>query len=350
MSANKTANGADALFDQHLAGTIFHGYFRGKPSNDRQSLFERMYLRILTELSANRFKWPGMPEEVPIRFVEMNLFRSAFQLFFHDGRLDKYVVTRAARSGEIDMYDDPTSWNTAARNYPNVRVSATKALPIPETTVAIGQGVPIWANYLRVPDMDIVATYSYRLAILDRTIEINSENARQNKIIPTTRRQQLTHSNIAREVANGNNTIQIAGTMSDLEFMKVLDLAIDGQLLDSLQVLRAKTWSECMGLLGIDNANQEKKERLVRAEVGANDDQASLMRYVNLNARREACRKINEIYGLNIWVDYNTEIDKLVGLPNFAKMALEMEGYTVSDEVIDETVDDTTDQEDSENV
>lgn len=336
MSTNKIANAADGLYDQHLSGTIFHGYFRGKPANDRQILFERMYMRLLTELSANRFKWIGLPKEIPVRFVEMNMFRSAFQLFYHDGRIDKYVVARAARSGNIDMYDDPVSWNTAARNYPNVEVSALKSLPIKNTSFVIGQGVPIWANYMRVPDMDIVMTYSYRLAILDRTIEINSENARQNKVIPTTRRLQMTHSNIAREVANGNNTIEVKASLADLEFIKAIDLAIDSHLLDSLQTLRAKTWSECMGLLGIDNANQEKKERLVEAEVGANDDQSSLMRYVNLNARREACEKINRIYGLNVWVDYNTEIDKLIGLPEYARVALEEAGFTVKDETIEE--------------
>lgn len=316
-------NGADMLYDEHLAGTIFHGYFRGKPEDDRQPMFERLYMRVLTELSVNRFKWIGLPDECSKRFLEMNLFRSAFGLFFYDKIIDKYVVTRAARNGNVNYYDDPTGWNTAAVNYPNRYVSAT------DETDESGKGVPIWANYLRVPDMDIVMVYSYRLAVLDRTLEINSMNARQNKVVFTNRRQQLTHSNIAREAANGNNVIEIAGAMSDMEFMKAIDLAIDGNLISELSVLRAKTWSECMGLLGIDNANQDKKERLVEAEVGANDDQSSLMRSVNLNARQEACALMKEIYKIDVWVEYNTEVSKMVGLPDFAVAALEAKGYTV---------------------
>jgi hypothetical protein len=65
-----------------------------------------------------------------------------------------------------------------------------------------------------------------------------------------------------------------------------------------------------MGYLGIDNANQDKKERLVADEVDANDSQTSLMRNVNLQARQEACLLINKIYGLDVWVEYNTEVEK----------------------------------------
>jgi hypothetical protein len=61
-----------------------------------------------------------------------------------------------------------------------------------------------------------------------------------------------------------------------------------------------------MGLLGINNANQDKKERLVAAEVGANDEQVQATRNIALNARQQAAERINKLYGLSVEVDFKT--------------------------------------------
>jgi hypothetical protein len=61
-----------------------------------------------------------------------------------------------------------------------------------------------------------------------------------------------------------------------------------------------------MGMLGINGANQDKKERLVAAEVGANDEQVQASRNVALNARQFACEQINQLWGLNVSVDFKT--------------------------------------------
>ena len=186
-------SGADKIYDQHLAGTTFNGYLRGKPSADRQTHFERMYTRLLTELCANRFRWIGLPDEVPKRFLELQLFRSAFALFYKDKRTDKFMAVRAARQGNVNAYDDPTSFTTTAINFPNQRVF------VRAETRRAGKGVAIWANYLRVPDIDIVYTYAWRLAMLDRTIEINSMNARQSKVLAGPKKMQLTHRDYAQK-------------------------------------------------------------------------------------------------------------------------------------------------------
>lgn len=71
-------------------------------------------------------------------------------------------------------------------------------------------------------------------------------------------------------------------------------------------IAKSKLWNECMGLLGINNANQDKKERLVAAEVGANDEQVEATRNIALNARQQACDRINDMFGLDISVDFKS--------------------------------------------
>jgi hypothetical protein len=92
--------------------------------------------------------------------------------------------------------------------------------------------------------------------------------------------------------------------------------------IEKLHIVRTRMWNECMGLLGIDNANQDKKERLVAAEVDANSDQASMMRYVNLNARRMAAEQINAVHGLNVEVEYYTDVDQMATVPEPTKVGV----------------------------
>jgi hypothetical protein len=174
------------------------------------------------------------------------------------------------------------------------------------------KAVPIWANYLRSPEIDIVKIYATRLATIDRTLEINSKNSRRTKIIKGTPNLQLSLVNFARSVDQGDELIQITGPMQDMEFIEALDLGVDAESYDKLSLLRTRVWNEAMTLLGIDAANQDKKERLVVAEVGANDGQTDSMRFVSLNARRQACDMINEIFADEIedevTVDFMVEV------------------------------------------
>ena len=73
---------------------------------------------------------------------------------------------------------------------------------------------------------------------------------------------------------------------------------------DKLLTYKHNLWNEAMTFLGIGNAKQDKKERLVTSEVKANDEQIFSSREIMLIARRQACEKINKMFGLNISVDF----------------------------------------------
>ena len=300
MSKRRVRNGADELYSRHLNGSLYNGNYNSNTVDNRVTIMERMYFRILTELAANRFKWNGLPESVNVRYLELTLFYFALSVFYFDERYDRFFALRGGSTNFLNMMDDPTAFVVVGNNFVSQTISAKKA-------------VPIWANYLRVPDIDIVTIYSTKFAELDRTIEINSKNARRTKVIKATENSKLSLVNINRQIDEGQNLIQLAGPLSDLEFIDTIDMGIDPDSLEKLHILKVRLWNECMGLLGIDNANQDKKERLVASEVDANNDQTNMMRYVNLNARRMAAEAINKMYPkLEVSVEYYTDIDKMV--------------------------------------
>ena len=53
---------------------------------------------------------------------------------------------------------------------------------------------------------------------------------------------------------------------------------------------------------GINNANMDKRERMVANEVEANNEQVKASEDVLLKVREEACKNINRIFNLDISV------------------------------------------------
>ena len=283
-----------------LVDTYLRPGFKNNPTNNQQRLTERLYVRVLSEMCMNRFEWSGLPHSVDKRFLEKLLFSQSLAVFYWEDTCDKYFALRAASSGYWDMYDNPISFRVLGNTIINREVSNTEC-------------VPIWGNYMRMPDVDIVLLYAKKLANIDRSIEINSDNMRQTKFIKVSENQRLTYENIARQMQEGTGIIKV-GDGLNLEQIEVLDMSIDAKFLPALISAKRTLWNECLTLLGVNNnAGEDKKERLVSDEVDANSDEVMVHRSSSLKARREAADKINRRFKmidgtpLNVTVDFVTD-------------------------------------------
>lgn len=277
-------------------------------TNNRQIVLERMYRRVLGELAMNRFEWKGFEGTgVNVRYLEMMLYFHALAVVFKDKPVmgensdgspkivrmgtNQIYALRGSASGPRNLVDDPIQFTVTGSNFTG-------------RVLSINECVPVWANYFRSPDLDIVEIYAQKLAELDRTIEINSKNARRSKILVYNENAQLTAKNVNDMIDRGEGTVPVNFQMG--EMVQALDLGVDPKGIESLSILRARLWNEAMGLLGINNANHDKKERVQAAEVEANDDQVETARRINLNARKDAAEAISDMFELDITVDYYT--------------------------------------------
>jgi len=290
------------FFVPHLNG----GRKANNPANNNQTGLEMMYRRILSELCMNRFEWTGLPPEIDPRFLELNLTYRALAVFYKDKDSDKYVTAGGSGAGHTNFMDHPVSFTVIG---PGAGAGAAATLTAVPSRDADGnrseaECVPIWANYLRCPDLDIINIYAHKLAKFDRSIEITSDNMRKTKVIKAPENQRLSITNALKQIAEGQEAVFGTDNLNMNALVEVLDLGVDPLTLPNLMIARSKLWNECMGLLGINNANQDKKERLVAAEVGANDDQVQATRNIALNARQRACEEINALFGLDISVDF----------------------------------------------
>lgn len=332
MSRNKRGSAADDIYESHIFG---ENIYKRNTSVNREQAIYRMMSKWITEIATNRFKWFNLPSEIDERFMELCLFYNGLSVFYFDDEIDKFVAARGSGMGYVNMLDNPVNFVVVG---PNAGIGDTvNTLGMMNKTVIafdpprhLGRtadelkslACPIWSNNLRYPDWDIVQIYASRLAWMDRTIEINSKNARRNKVIATTQNTQLSAVNMVRGIDQGEELIQITGGLGDE--LNALDLGITPDSYEKLHILRTRTLNECMSMLGINAANQDKKERLVAAEVNANDEQINSALNISLNARKLACERINLAFGLNVSVEYNIDVEQMA--KSFAMNQLGIDG------------------------
>lgn len=281
------------------------GLQRNNPAMIEEILLQSMYQRILSELAVNRFKWSGFPDSIDPRFIEVQLHTHGLIVVFKDIGSSKRAGTqhifalRGTPSGQRNMMDNPVAYTLTGpgmeQHFQGVQL-------------AINRCVPIWTNYFRETDWDIIETYSRKLAKIDRTIEINLDSARRTKVLVYDENTRLSAENINRQIDAGEASVRVKYDLSQM--IQALDLGVDPKSIETLSVVRSRLWGEAMSLLGINNANQEKKERLVESEVSANDDQIDNMRFVNLNARQQAVEKMRAMFPeelANVKVEYRAD-------------------------------------------
>lgn len=271
------------------------------------------YLDRLTELSLAMFEWKNVPDEVDLRYLEYILFTSGHCLFFKDDDLGKdgqFLVTRTALKGMLNIYGIPINRIAYANNGYHRELTEDDS-------------VIIYNNLIRTPAGLDVVMFARDLANIDEIVQVNINAQKTPILIEADEKQRLTMLNLYRKYS-GNEPFIFGNKTMDLgSGLKVLKT--DAPFLaDDLYRLKTQIWNEALTYLGISNINITKKERLITDEVTRNQGGTIASRYSRLESRRTACKKINELFGLDMWVDYredyqSTELvasDTIEGDPN----------------------------------
>lgn len=264
-------------------------------SDERTVMIENMYTRKLTEMCMSRFKWEGLPKSIDVRFLEYTLLHSGLAIVFKDELYDAILATRATPLGSFNLYDNPKRFQAYGTNYRGKIMSQKDC-------------APVWGTLTRSStDIDIVRIYAHRIAQMDRTIEINTQNARRPKAIVLQEEEQTSVDNIINAINRGEPVVKLTEPDIMQRLERTLDFGVDPKSIEVLSVIRARVVNECMSLLGIDNANQDKKERLVAAEVDANDEQVSVGKSSILIPRQQGAELINRLFPeYNVTVSFDT--------------------------------------------
>jgi hypothetical protein len=236
------------------------------------------------------FEWENLPNIMDERWIEKYLFTSGKCIFFNDPTMG-FMVAGLAQQGSINCYGDPTDVYPVAENY----VYSGPKLINGENCYVIRN------NDLMLPNFPIVRHYAFKLTNIDRAIDTNIEAQKTPIIVRCTDKQRLSLKNAINQRRDNEPVIWTTDQANISDMVSTLDLNAPAVFKD-LQTQKHMILNEVFTDFGINNANMDKRERMVANEVEANNEQVKASEDVLLKVREEACKNINRIFNLDISV------------------------------------------------
>ena len=243
--------------------------------------FLQYYNRLLA-LSTSMFEWKNLPDSVDPRFLELCLFGDGKAVFFKDDVLG-FLALRCTIGGRLNVYQIPIERRAYASNGYNMELDEENS-------------VIIWNNELHTNSALDVEVFAKRLYNLDRIIDVNVNAQKTPILINCSETQKLTLKNLYEKYEGNQPVIYGDNKNVDPNSLQVLQTGAPF-VASELYELKTRYFNEALTFLGISNISFQKKERMVSDEVIRNMGGTIANRYSRLNARKEACKAINKMFG-----------------------------------------------------
>ena len=262
------------------------------------------YYDRLKLIAISLFNWEGLEEIAGTgsnRFLELSLFNNGRACFVKDDKLG-FLAVNANPSDKLNVYQLPEKIQAWSIGY-------CKQFDFDDV-------VYIMNNELMKPTRATIELFSYRLYETERTIDVNLKAQKTPVLIEGDKKTMLTLKNAYMQY-DGNIPFIFGSKTFELG-SKLNALKTDAPyLIDKLELHKHEIWNECLTFLGIDNANTDKKERLITDEVESNNE--IIKYYLNCfyKTRKRACDEINKKFFNNeekIKISLNNEILDLLNI------------------------------------
>lgn len=259
------------------------------------------YYDRLIDISISRFCWNGLPKACDPRYIELGLLSDGMMLYFKDESL---VDEAAGYNGELCLRTMIGSGRTFNRMPVERRAYTDFGYNAYRTNE---DSVLIFNNYLHKPTIFNLSKFAHELEILDRIIDININAQKTPILVQADENDRLTMKNLYKNYA-GNEPFIFSTKSLQPDALKVLNTGAPF-VADRLYELRVQKWNEALTYLGISNVTIEKKERLITDEVARANGGTIASRYSPLEARKDACKQIKEMFGTEIEVTFRDDIN-----------------------------------------
>lgn len=239
------------------------------------------YLDRLRMLATSLFTWENLDEIAgngASRFLEQVLYDNGRACFVKDEKLG-YLALCVNPSDKLNVYRLPTKVMAWSFGY-------NKEFDFDDV-------VYIMNNELQKPTIDSLKLFAYRLYETERTTDINLNAQKTPVLIEGDTKSILTLKNVYMQYS-GNIPFVFGNKQFDIS-NKLNVLKTDAPyIVDKLDVHKHQIFNDALTFLGIENANTDKKERLITDEVESNNQLVTMYLNCFYKTRKKACDEINE--------------------------------------------------------
>ena len=259
------------------------------------------YIDRLKMLSVSLFTWKGLDDIAGTgasRFLELSLYEDGKGVFVKDDELG-YMALRVNPSDKLNVYMLPVKVMCWSIGY--------------NKQYAFDDVVYIMNNELQKPTREFMELFAYRLYETERTIDINLQAQKTPILIEGDTKTILTLKNVYMQYS-GNTPFIFGNKQFDISNNLNVIKTDPPYIIDKLAVHKHQILNDALTVLGIDNANTDKKERLITNEVESNEQLITYYLNCYYKTRKKACDDINKKFGLNISIELNKDIIDLLNV------------------------------------
>ena len=239
------------------------------------------YLDRLRMLATSLFTWENLDEIAgngASRFLEQVLYDNGRACFVKDEKLG-YLALCVNPSDKLNVYRLPTKVMAWSFGY-------NKEFDFDDV-------VYIMNNELQKPTIESLKLFAYRLYETERTTDINLNAQKTPVLIEGDTKSILTLKNVYMQYS-GNIPFVFGNKQFDIS-NKLNVLKTDAPyIVDKLDIHKHQIFNDALTVLGIENANTDKKERLITDEVESNNQLVTMYLNCFYKTRKKACDEINE--------------------------------------------------------
>lgn len=253
------------------------------------------YFTRLQLIAMNIFEWQGLDDEFGYgasRMLEDCLFNRGRAAFYKDDEKG-YLVLNANPSDTLTVYNLPNKLNLWSIGY--------------NKNVQFDDCVYIQNNYLEYPTASTITLFASRLYETERTMDVNRFGLKTPILLEGDEKAMLTLKNVYMQYSGNMPVIFGRKNFNLTEKINSVNTKVE-YLLDKLEDHKHDILNDCLTFLGINSANTDKRERMIVDEVKSNDDFIKYCLNVFYKPRIDACKRLNDKYGLNIKVKVNSEV------------------------------------------
>lgn len=249
-------------------------------------------------LACSSYEWEGLPEGIEEKHIENYLFDHGKAIWFRDPAMS-YMCLEAQTSGQLNVYGEPVKWFASGFNY-HRQMDADNCVIIDN-------------NPLRLSTHDIVMFYVNKITEAERTMDVNIKACKTPYIFACDDKDVLTFKRIFQEV-DGNVPALYVDKGLNLDALDVFQTNVKFMGND-LMDYKKSVENELLTFLGFDNLAVDKKERVNLSEANSNNQMTKSFADLQLESRRLACERINEMFKLNVSVkrrEVETDVDRTI--------------------------------------
>lgn len=260
------------------------------------------YMTYLNLIAYQLFEWEGLPESIDPRYLEVSLHTLGSIAIVEHPANKTLFVAQGSTHGRLNIYGKPQYYQTA---FPNNEFNFTAKIYNYGDELEDQNGVIIANNDLKIPTTHSLSLFAEDLAETKQISMINVKAQKNPWVMVANDKNLFSLKNLYAKIENGDPLVIIEEGL-DPEAIKV-HLTPTPYVADKLADLRDTIWAESLTFMGIKNANNTKKERLISDEVNSNNEQTTSSLNMWLAERQRACDLINKLFGLNVSVKVRSE-------------------------------------------